>query len=35
MAIYSLITIVLYEQEMFDSHMKQFEENMKEQNKNG
>jgi hypothetical protein len=26
MAIYSLITIVLYEEEMFNSHIKQFEE---------
>ena len=32
MAIYSLITIVLYEQEMFDSHMKQFQDNMEKQN---
>jgi hypothetical protein len=30
MAIYSLITIVLYEEEMFNSHVKQFEEGMKE-----
>ena len=28
MAIYSLITIILYEEEMFNSHVKQFEENM-------
>ena len=32
MAIYSLITIVLYEQEMFDTHMEQFQENMEKQN---
>ena len=32
MAIYSLITIVLYEQEMFNSHMKQFQDNMEKQN---
>ena len=32
MAIYSLITIVLYEQEKFDSHMKQFQDNMEKQN---
>ena len=32
MAIYSLITIVLYEQERFDSHMKQFQDNMEKQN---
>ena len=32
MAIYSLITIVLYEKEMFDSHMKQFQDNMEKQN---
>ena len=32
MAIYSLITIVLYEQEMFDSHIKQFQDNMEKQN---
>ena len=30
MAIYSLITIILYEEEMFNEHVKQFEENMKE-----
>ena len=29
MAIYSLITIVLYEEEMFNSHIKQFEEGEK------
>ena len=29
MAIYSLITIILYEEEMFNDHVKQFEENMK------
>ena len=29
MAIYSLITIVLYEEEMFNTHIKKFEENMK------
>ena len=28
MAIYSLITIVLYEEEMFNEHIKQFEKNM-------
>ena len=28
MAIYSLITIILYEEEMFNQHVKQFEENM-------
>ena len=32
MAIYSLITIFLYEQEMFDTHMEQFQENMEKQN---
>ena len=32
MAIYSLITIVLYEQEMFNTHMEQFQENMEKQN---
>ena len=32
MAIYSLITIVLYELDMFDSHMKQFQDNMEKQN---
>jgi len=26
MAIYSLITIILYEEEMFNNHVKQFEE---------
>jgi|TARA_B100001094_G_scaffold19408_1_gene16580 hypothetical protein len=31
MAIYSLITIVLYEEEMFNTHVKQFQEGMKEQ----
>jgi len=30
MAIYSLITIILYEEEMFNDHLKQFEEGMKE-----
>jgi len=34
MAIYSLITIILYEEEMFNEHVKQFEEGMKE-NDNG
>ena len=29
MAIYSLITIILYEEEMFDNHDKQFEEGAK------
>ena len=29
MAIYSLITIVLYEEEMFNAHVKQFEEGEK------
>jgi hypothetical protein len=28
MAIYSLITIVLYEEEMFNEHIKTFEKNM-------
>ena len=28
MAIYSLITIILYEEEMFDSHVKNFEEGL-------
>jgi hypothetical protein len=28
MAIYSLITIILYEEEMFDSHVKRFEEGL-------
>ena len=32
MAIYSLITIVLYEQEMFETHMEQFKENMEKIN---
>ena len=31
MAIYSLITIVLYEEEMFNAHVKQFEQGLKEQ----
>ena len=31
MAIYSLITIVLYEEEMFNNHVQQFQEKMKEQ----
>ena len=31
MAIYSLITIVLYEEEMFNTHVKQFQEGMKKQ----
>ena len=31
MAIYSLITIVLYEEEMFNTHVKQFEEGMKKE----
>ena len=30
MAIYSLITIILYEEEMFNDHVKEFEKNMKE-----
>ena len=30
MAIYSLITIILYEEEMFNEHVKEFEKNMKE-----
>ena len=30
MAIYSLITIILYEEEMFNSHVKQFEEGVQE-----
>ena len=34
MAIYSLITIVLYEEEMFNTHIKQFEENMKPKKEN-
>ena len=34
MAIYSLITIILYEEEMFNEHVKQFEEGMQE-NDNG
>ena len=34
MAIYSLITIILYEEEMFNEHVKEFEKNMKE-NENG
>jgi hypothetical protein len=28
MAIYSLITIILYEEEMFNDHVKEFEKNM-------
>ena len=31
MAIYSLITIELYEEEMFNTHVKQFQEGMKKQ----
>ena len=31
MAIYSLITIILYEEEMFNTHMETFEKNMKKQ----
>ena len=31
MAIYSLITIVLYEEEMFNTHVKQFQEGMKKE----
>ena len=31
MAIYSLITIVLYEEELFNAHVKQFEQGLKEQ----
>ena len=34
MAIYSLITIILYEEEMFNTHMKTFEENMKPKKEN-
>ena len=30
MAIYSLITIVLYEEEMFNDHVKQFQEGLQE-----
>jgi len=30
MAIYSLITMVLYEEEMFNTHVKNFEEGLKE-----
>ncbi len=30
MAIYSLITMVLYEEEMFNTHVKKFEEGLKE-----
>jgi len=32
MAIYSLITIILYEEEMFNEHVKKFEENMENEN---
>ena len=34
MAIYSLITIVLYEEEMFNTHMKQFEEQLNKEKDN-
>ena len=34
MAIYSLITIVLYEEEMFNAHVKQFEEGEKNDQSN-
>jgi hypothetical protein len=30
MAIYSLITMVLYEEEMFNTHVKNFDEGLKE-----
>jgi len=32
MAIYSLITIILYEEEMFNEHVKEFEKNMETNN---